>query len=768
MIDSAVAKERDLLHKIIDGLPGTFYLLDRKGRFLKWNRHLEEISEFSTDEMSSARPWDFFADEVKATVEARIKEVLTTGFAEIEADLITKSGERIPHYFNGVLIDIDGEPHVMGMGLDISVRKKVEEELRSSEERLATVLKAGRMGTWIWNLDENTSVFNQQEFELLGLEPTAEPVRAEVFFERVHPEDREILGLRVAKAIEESGHFEHEFRIIRMDGDIRWIAGRGQVVSGRSGGARQMFGVNFDITDHKRHEEELERTNYLLEMVLNNIPQGVFWKDRNSVYLGCNTVVSEAAGFDDPAEMVGISDQDIAITPPEQVESFIQEDRRVVESGKPLFGVIQAFPMPDGRSIWLETNKVPLRDSQGEIVGVLGTWTDTTEKRRLEEQLRQSQKMEAFGQLAAGVAHDFNNLLTVITGYSDILLMNLAEDDSRRSAVVSIGDAAERAAALTRQLLAFSRLTVLDPRVTDLNNIVEEMDQILRRLIGGDIVCSCSLLNELHPVKVDRSQIGQVLLNLVINARDAMPYGGSLTIATQNVTIDETRAATLDLAKPGDHVMLAVSDTGIGMQEEELCRIFEPFYTTKGPGKGTGLGLAVVHGIVKQSGGSIEVISVPDAGSTFRIYLPLVEREQLAKDDKKSTPGSFAGDETILLVEDEAAVRSYAKFALEDLGYEVIEAADGPMAIDIAEKRGWEVDLLLTDVVMPGMDGRRLAEELTARFPRLKVLFVSGYTDDAAVRDEIFDERVAFLQKPYSPTALAAKVREVLGGPGSK
>ena len=761
--DAGVYKERDLLNKIIDGLPGTFYLLNRKGRFLKWNRHLEEISEFTPEEMGSAHPTDFFADEDKATVETRIKEVFANGFAETEADLVTKSGRRIPHYFNGVLIEIGGEPYVMGMGLDISLRKRVEEELRSSEERLATVLRAGRMGTWVWNLDTNTSVFNQQEFELLGLAPLDGPVSLEVFFERVHPDDREDLERRVREAIEVSGYFEHEFRIIRMDAEIRWVAGRGLVVSGPSGGPRQMFGVNFDVTDHMRHEEELERTNYLLEMVLNNIPQGVFWKDRNSVYLGCNTVVSEAAGFDDPVEMVGISDKDIPITPPEQVESFIQEDRQVIESGNPLFGVIQPFPMPDGRSIWLETNKVPLRDSQGEIVGVLGTWTDITEKRRLEEQLRQSQKMEAFGQLAAGVAHDFNNLLTVITGYSDILLMNLEQDDPRRGAVVSIGDAADRAAALTRQLLAFSRLAVLDPRVTDLNKIIGEMDKILRRLTWENIVFSTLLADDLRTVKVDQSQIGQVLLNLVINARDAMPDGGTLTIATENLALDEERAALLDDATPGNYVMLAVSDTGIGMKEEELRRIFEPFYTTKETGKGTGLGLAVVHGIVKQSGGIIEVISEPDAGSTFKIYLPVVEEDRSVAVDDRTASGTLYGGETILLVEDEAAVRSFAKFALEDLGYEVIEAADGHEAIQIAETRGGEIDLLLTDVVMPGLDGRNLAEELTSRFPHLKVLFVSAYTDDAVVRHEILGERVAFLPKPYSPTALAAKVREVLG-----
>ena len=726
-----------------------------------WNKHLEEVSGYDRDEMREIRPLDFFAREEKARVADRIHDVFEHGHAEVEAEFLTKSGNRIPYYFNGTLLHIDGEPHLMGMGLDISRRHR-------AEQRLDTVLRAGRMGTWVWDLETHTSVFNQQEFELLGLEASTGPVSSDVFFQRVHDEDRKELERRVGQAISGSGHFEHEFRVVRADGEVRWIAGRGQVIPSASLGARQMFGVNYDITDLKRHEEEMETANYLLEMVLNNIPQGVFWKDRNSIYLGCNPLVGEMAGFRDPSEMIGKNDLELPTVTREQAESFISVDREVMATGEPQIGIVDASRHPDGRLIWLETNKVPLRDSRGEIVGVLGTWTDITGKRKLEEQLRQSQKMEAFGQLAAGVAHDFNNLLTVITGYSDILMMNLEEDDPRRSAVVSIGNAAERAAALTRQLVAFSRLTVLDPRITNLNRIVEEMDGILRRLIGGNITFTTSLDGELWPVKVDQSQIGQVLLNLVINARDAMPAGGTLTIETRNIVLDEAMAATMEVATPGKFSMLAVSDTGIGIPEDELVRVFEPFFTTKGPGKGTGLGLAVVHGIVKQSGGSIEVVSEPGAGSTFRICLPAVEEDQEAAKNKKRDPGSFAGTETILLVEDEAAVRSYAKHALLEHGYKVIESADGHEAIELAGKNEGKIDLLLTDVVMPGIDGHHLADQLTALHPHLKVLFISGHTDDSWVKEEILNDRAGFLQKPFSLTALASKVREVLDGSRQK
>ena len=756
-----MTEELDLLHKIVDGLPGTFYILNKHQQLIRWNKHLEEISEFSPAEIRASHPLDFIAEDQRALVAERINEVFNSGSAEIEADLQTRSGRCIPHYFNGVLIDIDGEPHVMGMGLNITKR-------HLAEQRLALVLKAGRLGTWMWDMETNLSVFNQQEFELLGMEPSNTPVKTDDFFKRVHPDDRKELRRRVKTALKRKGYFEHEFRIIRPDGKICWIAGRGEVVYGGAEEHTQMFGVNYDISEHKRHEEELEKTNYLLETVLNSIPQGVFWKDRNSIYLGSNHLVAEMAGFRDPADIVGKSDLELPSVPREQAELYRQVDREVMETGEPRSGIEYVSKHPDGRQIWLETSKVPLRDNAGEIVGILGTWTDITEKRRLEEQLRQSQKMEAFGQLAAGVAHDFNNLLTVITGYSDILLMNLAEDDPRRSAVLSIGDAADRAASLTRQLLAFSRLTVLDPRVTDLNGIVDEMDQILRRLIGENIRFEKHLTNDLWPVKVDQSQIGQVLLNLVINARDAMPEGGALQIGTGNIELSSISAAKLADVEPGNYVMLAVSDTGEGIPETDMNRIFEPFFTTKGPGKGTGLGLAVVHGIVKQSGGSILVESEKGTGSVFKVYLPAVAEGETSVTEHKAAVGSNNGNETILLVEDEAAVRSYARYALEQCGYHVLEAADGAEAIEIANDQGGEIDLLLTDMVMPGMDGRRLAEELTTRFPRIKVMFVSGYTGDAAVRQRILQEHMAFLHKPFSPSALAAKVREVLDESGSK
>jgi two-component system, cell cycle sensor histidine kinase and response regulator CckA len=512
-------------------------------------------------------------------------------------------------------------------------------------------------------------------------------------------------------------------------------------------------------------EERLAASQHMLETVLNNIPQGVYWKDLDSVYLGCNSVVSSSLGLQDPSDLVGRSDFDLPGITPEQARSFIRTDRAVIESGTPQLGLIQPVSFGDDQIAWLESNKMPLRDSRGEIIGILGTWSDITEKRRLEDQLRQSQKMEAFGQLAAGVAHDFNNLLTVISGYSDILLMKLPPDDPRRPAVDSIADAGARAAALTRQLLAFTRLTVLDPRVLDLNSVVTDMEDMFRRLVGEEIALETKLSGDLDRIQVDASQIGQVLLNLVINARDAMPLGGMLTIESRNIQLDAGHASPHPDVRPGRYVLLTISDTGTGIPGRDLGRIFEPFFTTKGAGKGTGLGLAVVHGIVKQSGGAIDVYSEPDKGTEFRVYLPAVGEHPPGRDVNRDA-AQLVGQETVLLVEDEDAVRSLARSALEQSGYKVLEAVNGLAAIEVAEGRRGPIDLLVTDVVMPGMDGGQLADTLRVRIPGIRVLFISGYTDDAVVRHGILHEHVAFLQKPFSPAALAAKVRAVLEGAG--
>jgi PAS domain S-box-containing protein len=391
---------------------------------------------------------------------------------------------------------------------------------------------------------------------------------------------------------------------------------------------------------------------------------------------------------------------------------------------------------------------------------------DVTGRRQLEDQLRQAQKMEAVGMLAGGIAHDFNNLLTIINGYAQLILNTLNPIDPHRHSVEQIMKAGERAAALTKQLLAFSRRQVLQPRVLDVNKLVGNASTMLQRLIGEDIELRLVLTPNVGRVSADPGQIEQVMMNLAVNARDAMPKGGTLVVETANVQLDEHYTASHISLKPGPYVLLAVSDTGTGMDEATRARLFEPFFTTKMAGQGTGLGLSTVFGIVRQSGGSVEVYSEPGRGTSVKVYLPRID-QPVAVESEKQKKRATRGTETILVAEDDEMVRSLVRETLEREGYRVVEASDPAQVRKLAEQHKGQFHLLITDVVMPKINGRELAQQLLRMWPDLKVLYMSGYTDNAVLASGILlKDEVAFLQKPFTPAALAEKVRDILEGNG--
>lgn len=437
----------------------------------------------------------------------------------------------------------------------------------------------------------------------------------------------------------------------------------------------------------------------------------------------------------------------------------------------------RTYRRQDGSTLTVLVKDRVIRDPEGKIKGIRSTVEDITERRRSEEalrkseeQLRQWQKVEAIGNLAGGVAHDFSNLLMTIKGCTEILLRNLPPEDKRREEVLEIQKAAERATSLTRQLLAFARKQVLKPQVVNLNDIVTNMNNILQRLIGEDIQLTTVLEPKLWPVKVDPGQMEQVIMNLALNARDAMPRGGKLVIETANVNLNEDFTRQHVSMKPGPYVMMTVSDTGCGMDKETLSRIFEPFFTTKEKGKGTGLGLSTVYGIIKQSGGNIWASSELGHGSTFTIYLPkdTSAPPKRYKPKPPQPPLPLKGTETILLVEDEPAVRTMLRQTLESNGYKVLEAPNGQEALSICENYQGPIHLLLTDVIMPGMNGRELSRLLSPRFPEMKVLFMSGYPDNSILPHGDLEPHTKFLQKPFTLSTLEIKVREILDSPPEK
>jgi len=528
------------------------------------------------------------------------------------------------------------------------------------------------------------------------------------------------------------------------------------------GSLRACVCVVRDITDRKRAEEALRKSREHLARAQQIAHLGSWESDLVTGTLVWSDEVYRIFGVS-KEQFVGTNEVVFGMVHPEDRESVLQASKKAKEE-RGLFHIEHRIVRPDGSVRFVDEEAEVVCDAAGQAVQMVGTVQDMTERRQLEGQFRQAQKMEAVGRLAGGIAHDFNNLLTVIAGYSDMMLSRLAADDPLRAHVSEIRSAGDRAASLTRQLLAFSRQQVLAPQVLDLNAVVANMDKMLRRLIGEhiDLVTVCE--KPLWRVKADPGQLEQVIMNLAVNARDAMPKGGKLTLETANVELSGAYARAHVAVKPGRYVMLAVSDTGCGMDAETQSHLFEPFFTTKERGKGTGLGLSTVYGIVKQSGGNVWVYSEPGRGTTFKVYLPLVDEplEDLRPVEARAVP--VRGTETVLVVEDEVSVRSLVRGVLESHGYRVLEACHGADALAISDQHGGPIHLLLTDVVMPEMSGRDLASRVVPRRPGIRVLYMSGYTDDAIVHNGVLDAGTAFLQKPFTPDALAHKVREVLDG----
>ncbi len=567
--------------------------------------------------------------------------------------------------------------------------------------------------------------------------------------EVVRQKDRQVLTQGITQTFEESGTSNGVNRVyLSTKGPYR--DAHGEIIG--------LLGVARDITERKRAEEEMRQSQQKLRIHFEHTPLAVVEWDLDFRVAAWNPSAERIFGYS-RQEALG---QHARFIVPQQYREHVDQVWQALLKQAGGTRSTNDNITKDGRSISCEWYNTPLVDESGRVLGVASLVQDVTERVGLEERLRQSQKMEAVGRLAGGVAHDFNNLLTVILGYSQILADGLPESSRLADNTAQIKSAAERAAGITRQLLAFSRKSVLSPRVINLNDVVLNLDSLLRRLIGEDIEVRTVPANDLGSVRADPSQIEQVLMNLALNARDAMPRGGTVTLETANVSLDGTYARDHQSVEPGRYVMLAVSDTGEGMGPETQARIFEPFYTTKEVGKGTGLGLSMVYGIVKQSGGYIWVYSEPGQGTTFKIYLPRVDQPAEVVSSDNHSAKVQRGTETILLVEDDAQLRALTSSVLSHCGYNVLVASAPEEGLAICKSTSHEIRLLVTDVVMPRMNGRQLAEQAQQIRPRIRVLYISGYTNDAIAHYGVLDPGLWFLPKPYALSSLIAKVREVL------
>jgi PAS domain S-box-containing protein len=659
-------------------------------------------------------------------------------------------------YFEGTVEDIPG-------------RKQAEDALRRSEQFLAQSQRIAHLGNWTLDLETGTLTWSDEMYRIYGVSPDAFVVTIDTFVALVHPDERSAMRSWIDAVLSGNKPGSLEFRLVRPDGAIRVIEEEGEIRVNAENKPILMVGTAQDVTERKRAEQNLARLHRQHDLILSSAAEGILGLDPEGNHTFVNPAAAKMLGYD-VEELLGRHSHSTWHHTKADGRSYPKEECQIYAAYRD--GTVrrvssEVFWRKDGTSFPVEYASMPIYE-QRRLVGAVVTFTDITERTRaererasLEAQFRQAQKMETVGRLAGGIAHDFNNLLTVINGTAELILMDVRDDDPLGADLHVIQHAGQRAASLTRQLLAFSRKQIMKLEGLNLSTLLADLQGMLQRLIREDIVLVVRPATKVGHVMADVAQIEQVVMNLVVNARDAMPHGGRLTIETRDVALDEAYAAAHPSVQPGPHVMLAISDTGVGMDTETLARIFEPFFTTKELGKGTGLGLSTVYGIVQQSGGSIGVSSEVGKGTTFTIYLPRVEAVA-RKVQPTPTVTSVRGTETLLIVEDEEAVRGLAQRILQVAGYTVLTAGHGGEALLVLERHDGPVHLLVTDMVMPGMSGRELATRLEKISPRTKVLFTSGYTDEAILHTGLLDETINFVGKPYTAVELRRRVREVL------
>ncbi|HSP93689.1 MAG TPA: PAS domain S-box protein [Thermoanaerobaculia bacterium] len=674
-------------------------------------------------------------------------------------------GSRFEMEVTPARMTFQGKTATQAILRDITDRRRAEQALRESEERYRLLFENNPQPMWVF--DNETLAFlavNEaacQHYGYTRKEFLAMTIRD------IRPAEEVPALLQSLASQSDEFHKAGVWRHRKKDGTgiAVEIASHPLLFTGRP--AQLVLAT--DVTERMHAEEALRQSEQKYRDIFDFATVGIYQSRYDGSLITVNAPLAEILDYDSPEDLLRHNLDEIYADPAERRELIA----RFEPAGKAHRQEV-LWKRKDGTPIWLELDARAVRNADGTTRYFEGFVHDVSErkkseeeKRRLQEQLVQAQKMEAVGQLAGGIAHDFNNLLTAITGYSELLLGELPPEDLRRSHAEEIRKAGERAASLTQQLLAFSRRQVLEPKVLDVNVVVSDIERMLRRLIGEHIELKTRKTPDVWKVKADPGQIEQAILNLVLNARDAMPSGGTLAIETSNAELDQEFARSHVPTQPGSYVMVAVSDTGVGISDDVKARLFEPFFTTKERGKGTGLGLSTTYGIIKQSGGYLWCDSEVGRGTTFQVLLPRVEEPVSEVVERKTSPPIHPGDETVLLVEDEPEVRSLVQRILKTQGYTVVTAANPDEALAVAREFRGPIQLMVTDVVMPGMSGLQLAERLNPTRPDMKVLFVSGYTNDAIGHQGVLDPGTAFLQKPFTPNALARKVREVLEAPPS-
>ncbi len=751
----SLRKSEERFKTIFNNASDAIMIHDFQGHFLEVNETACKRLGYTRNELLRMTPMDIDSPEHALLVMQRIGDIQRKGQSVFETVHITSDGKTIPIELNARVIEFNGRPAILSVARDVSERRYAEQALRDSEEKYSKLFHESNDAIFIHDLGGNIIDVNQRVVDLLGYERD-EVLRLNV--RDLHPPRALAQSKEAFSTIAECGHVNFEIEFKKKSGEIFEADISSSLFE--IGDRKVIQGIVRDLTERRKAEKELRETQELYETLVKTTPDAITATDLtgNITYVSQNTLLLH--GYEHEDELLGKSALDLIV--PEEHDRAVKNIQKTLKHGS-VHNVEYTLLRKDGSRFTGELNAALVKDEYGRPLFFIASTRDVTDRKRMEEQLRQAQKMEAIGALAGGMAHDFNNLLIPVLGYADLLLLKFGEQDPLLTQYVSeIKKTAERAAALTKQLLALGRRQMLTMMVLDLNTLVLNLENMLRRLIGEDIEFSLTLEPGLMPVKADPSQIELIIINLVVNARDAMPEGGDLTIQTENVSFDKDTAGAMHDIEPGDYVCLTVKDTGIGMDAMTLERIFEPFFSTKDEGRGTGLGLSTVYGSVKQHDGWIDVQSIKGRGSSFRIYLPANLRISEERHDNEAQTHDIRGNnEHILIVEDDDAVRDLTEDILTKNGYVVIGARNAKEALEICAREEQHIDLVLSDVVLPGTSGIQLAGELLASNPELKVILSSGYAAPKSQWNLIQEKGYRFLQKPYTMVDLLKAVKEM-------
>jgi PAS domain S-box-containing protein len=749
---------RTLVETMGDGVS----MVDLDQRITYANEALAGLVGHSIDDLAGMHLREIYTEESYLTIRKHLRRRFSEGVStEYEATLQTRSGQHIPVLIHASpLLEDDGRiTGSLAVIKDISERKEAEARIRESEERLRGLFDASPDGIVAADLDMRITDCNATQARISGADSVGEIIGhsvldfiAEQSRDEVIENFEEIVSTGVQRSVE----------AVDLDGRQFPIEVSANAILNDAGEPEGVVAIIRDITERREAERELQELAQFRRSIVDQANIWLHVLDRDLNAMVWNPAAAEISGI--PAEDVlgGVAFWETLYPDPDVRREMAELAGEIVEDGRVVENYEATITTRGGNERIISWNARRLLGPDDEPMGLLALGRDVTEHKELEQQLRQAVKMEAIGRLAGGIAHDFNNMLTAIMGNVQLIQMRMDEDDENQEMLSEIRVAARRSADMTRQLLAFSRRQAMEPEPVDINAVIERMEPMLERMIGEQIAVLTNLDPDLGTITADASQMDQVIMNLVVNARDAMPGGGTLSIGTSNVYLDEEYAATHADVEPGPYVMLSVRDTGEGMDRETQARIFEPFYSTKSEERGTGLGLATVYGIVNQSGGHIYVYSEPDEGTVFKVYFPRSDEERPAQLEEQNRHDNLSGRETILLVEDEEIVRNLLADVLKHHGHSVVSAASAEEALQMLTSHDEDIDIVVTDVVMPGMNGTELAAKIDEMEPQTPVLFVSGYTDDSAVRDGVVEEGKHYLQKPFAPKKLLRRIRKIL------